>query len=180
MNINKYKKEIDQELETAVVFLVDNFTKSGHNSKPVIFHSIKVAMYLYDLDYGKEMVIAGLLHDVVEDTDITISDVNEKFGEKVARMVDGLSFKSGIESKVEQYKEMFERTKEGGKDLLLIKCADVFQNSFFVGMNLSKDDYFLGKMKYLLDLSQESIGNERPWVDLKKRFEYMMANNTID
>ncbi len=177
MNVDKYIKEFDQELESAVVFLVENFSKIGHNSKPVIFHSIKVAMYLYDLDYEKDLIMAALLHDVIEDTEVSIEEVREKFGEKIASMVNALSFKSNIESKIDQYIEMFERTKEGGRDLLLIKCADIYQNSFFVAKNIEIDDYFLDKMRYFLNISEDVIKEEKPWLDLKERLDYMLEHN---
>lgn len=162
--------EKDLKIEEAISFLVTEYAKSGHNTKPVVIHSIKVAMTLYDLGYKTEMVIAGVLHDLLEDSEVTKDEIAAKFGEVVAEMVEGLSFRSEIEDKVAQYREMFERTLSGGKDLLIIKSADTYQNSFFVGDKLKKDDFFLRKMEYFLEISQPMIGEEKIWKMLNERF----------
>ncbi len=179
MNLSKYTHKKDLELEEAIKFLVFEFGSSGHNPKPVIFHSIKVAMYLYDLDYEHHVIIAAVLHDLIEDTTVTKEYITEKFGKEISQMVDDLSFKNEIGSKEEQYMEMFNRTRKAGIDPLIIKCADIYQNSFFVGNSLDPDDYFIKKMQYFLEISEDLIGDQKPWKDLKGRLEYIKENNTI-
>ncbi|MGB9094757.1 MAG: HD domain-containing protein, partial [Gallionella sp.] len=61
--------------------------QSGH---PYISHPIAVARILTPLHIDAQAIIAALLHDVVEDTDVTTDDVAEKFGKPVAELVDGL------------------------------------------------------------------------------------------
>ena len=58
----------DDQLEQAIIFLVTTFQQSGNNPKPVILHSIRVALFLYEYHYPEEVIIAGALHDLVEDT----------------------------------------------------------------------------------------------------------------
>lgn len=178
MSLTKYTHKKDQELEEAIKFLVSEFDRSGHNPKPVIFHSIKVAMYLYDLDYPHHVIIAAVLHDLIEDTTVTKENIAEKFGKEISQMVDDLSFNNEIGSKEEQYIEMFKRTKKAGIDPLIIKCADIYQNSFFVGNSLQPDDYFIKKIQYFLEMSEDLIGDQKPWKDLKDRLEYIKENNT--
>lgn len=173
---DKYKKELDVELESAVIFLVNHFTSTGHNPKPVIFHSIKVAMYLYDLNYSHNMIMAAFLHDLLEDTDVTLSQIEAKFGSDISRLVSALSFNSDIPTDKERYTELFERTKQAGREALIIKCADILQNSYFVGKSLKQGDYFVEKMRYFLDISQEHIGNETPWKDLNSRLRFIEEN----
>ncbi|MCR4652005.1 MAG: bifunctional (p)ppGpp synthetase/guanosine-3',5'-bis(diphosphate) 3'-pyrophosphohydrolase [Lachnospiraceae bacterium] len=62
--------------------------KSG---EPYIIHPLYVAIILAGLEMDKETIAAGLLHDVVEDTDWTLDDIKEEFGEDVARLVDGVT-----------------------------------------------------------------------------------------
>jgi len=58
---------------------------------PYIEHPMAVAMILDRAGFSEDVVIAGLLHDLVEDTDVTIADIQERFGEEVASIVGGCS-----------------------------------------------------------------------------------------
>ncbi len=64
------------------------FRKSG---EPYIIHPILVASIVSSITNDESMAIAALLHDVVEDTDITIKEISDKFGEDVAHLVDGIT-----------------------------------------------------------------------------------------
>jgi guanosine-3',5'-bis(diphosphate) 3'-pyrophosphohydrolase len=64
------------------------FRKSGH---PYITHLIEVAFILAELTAGPSTIIAGLLHDVVEDTDVTVSEIDKMFGKDVAMIVDSVT-----------------------------------------------------------------------------------------
>lgn len=105
--------------------------KSG---EPYIIHPLNVAIILASLELDKESIIASLLHDVVEDTDYTLDDVAEKFGEEIAALVDGvtklgqLNYKADqIEIQAENLRKMFLAM---AKDIrvVLIKLADRLHN----------------------------------------------------
>ena len=155
-------------LDKAVTFLVTNYTRTGANPKPVIFHGLNVAIYLLNYGYDIDLVEAAILHDLIEDSEVTREDITLSFGEKIATWVDALSFKTSIEDKEERYKEMFERIKKAGREVLIIKCADIYANSFYIKLveDLGSQRFLVDKLKYFLNLSQDLIGEEPVWRDL--------------
>jgi len=79
---------IDKAYETACIAHKDQVRKSG---EPYIIHPLCVAIILADLELDKETIIAGLLHDVVEDTVMTNEELKEQFGPDVELLVDGVT-----------------------------------------------------------------------------------------
>lgn len=107
------------------------FRKSG---EPYITHPVAVATILVDLQMDAATLVAALLHDVVEDTDVTLKEIEAEFGETVASLVDGVTklrqrikFKSNAEHQAENYRKMFMAM---AKDIrvILIKLADRLHN----------------------------------------------------
>jgi len=109
----------------------DQKRKSG---EPYIIHPLSVATILADLEMDKESIAAGLLHDVVEDTDVTREQIASEFGEEIAELVDGVT-KLGqvpldadkVEVQAENLRKMFLAM---AKDIrvIIIKLADRLHN----------------------------------------------------
>ncbi|MBI3019807.1 MAG: HD domain-containing protein [Parcubacteria group bacterium] len=159
--------EDNKLIEEAIKFLVASIEKSGKNPKPVILHSIKVAVYLEKFGYTRDVVIGALLHDLFEDTDVTRDEVIKKFGENVTRLVEANSFDESIVDTIERYIELFEKCKQAGKDALVIKAADILYNSDYYGSNES----LWQKMKYFIEFSESDLKNEHVWLDLKNQYK---------
>ena len=80
--------QIERAYMTAKNAHMDQKRKSG---EPYIIHPVCVAIILADLELDKETIIAGLLHDVVEDTILTDEQLRRTFGKEVAELVDGVT-----------------------------------------------------------------------------------------
>ena len=109
----------------------DQKRKSG---EPYIIHPLCVAIILADLEMDKETIAAGLLHDVVEDTGMTLEELARDFGSEVAFLVDGVTKltqlswdKDKVEIQAENLRKMFLAM---AKDIrvIIIKLADRLHN----------------------------------------------------
>lgn len=141
------------EIERALFFLSNALQDSGHNTKPVLLHSIQVAEMLWERGFPQDVVIAAVLHDVVEDTDITIDDVGQSFGHQVAVYVDALTV-----SDTQDIMQSFACTAELGSEALSIRAADLIQNSYYYHLaSTDMQKRLRDKFVYFMELSGELL-----------------------
>jgi (p)ppGpp synthase/HD superfamily hydrolase len=102
--------------------------RNGSGGMPYVEHPIGVAALLDEQGYREEVLAAALLHDVVEDSETTLDELREKFGEEVAGMVGVLTDDESIESYRERKAEHRERVAAAGPEALAIYAADKLTN----------------------------------------------------
>ena len=138
-DVIKEMKKHNRRVDTKLISRAYEFAKSQHegqlrkSGEPYIIHPVQVAYILSTLGLDDSTICAALLHDVVEDTNVTKKDIIEKFGEEIAEMVDGvtklnkLEYATIEEQQVENYRKMFLAM---GKDIrvILIKLSDRLHN----------------------------------------------------
>ena len=123
-------EQIDKAFNTANRAHEGQLRCSG---QPYVIHPILVAKVVAELGMDKESVIAALLHDVVEDTDLTLEDVTEKFGKSVASLVDGVTKLGKVplstreEVQAENVRKMLLAMSEDIR-VIIIKLADRLHN----------------------------------------------------
>ena len=104
-----------------------------HSGEPYVSHCVEVARILADLQLDTATVTSGLLHDIVEDTDITVEDIEREFGAEIAQIVDGLTkianlpLSSREERQVENYRKLLLSIAKDAR-VILIKLADRLHN----------------------------------------------------
>ena len=112
--------------------------------EPYISHPVSVACILADMHMDLPTIMAALLHDVVEDTDISTDDIKEKFGQQVAELVDGVTkldkieFQSASVAQAENFRKMLLAMSQDVR-VILVKLADRLHNmQTLEGMRLEK------------------------------------------
>ncbi|HEX7059484.1 MAG TPA: HD domain-containing protein [Solirubrobacterales bacterium] len=102
--------------------------RNGSGGMPYIEHPVAVAELLAEHDFGEEVLAAALLHDVVEDSEVSVEQVRESFGEPIARLVEALTDDESIEPYERRKEEHRMRVAEAGADALAIYAADKLTN----------------------------------------------------
>ena len=160
-NIVEKMKKNNRRSDIKLITKAYEFAKSNHgdqlrmSGEPYIVHPVQVAYILADLGLDDSTICAALLHDVVEDTNVTNEDLVHEFGEEIASMVDGvtklskLNYESVEEAQVENYRKMFLAM---GKDIrvIMIKLADRLHN--MRTLKYLKRDRQLANAKETMDL----------------------------
>ena len=132
-------KKKNRRADTKLILKAYEFAKLKHgdqkrkSGEPYIIHPVQVAYILAGLELDESTICAALLHDLLEDTDVTKKDVVTQFSQEIYDMVDGvtklgkLNYTSKEEQQVENYRKMFLAM---GKDIrvILIKLADRLHN----------------------------------------------------
>tara|TARA_B100001250_G_scaffold87804_1_gene72622 strand:- start:10732 stop:12936 length:2205 start_codon:yes stop_codon:yes gene_type:complete len=124
------KKNIREAFDIAVEAHKEMRRKSG---EPYIYHPIAVAhIAAKEIGLGTTSIICALLHDVVEDTDYTLKDIEKIFGQKVAKIIDGLTkiqdvFDKNVSLQAENFRKML-LTLSDDVRVILIKLADRLHN----------------------------------------------------
>lgn len=151
-NMTKEDKEnIRKAYEIAVQAHAKQRRKSG---EPYILHPIEVArICAEEIGLGPTAIVAALLHDVVEDTDVTLADIKVNFGEKISRIVDGLTKLDGSYNSESPQAENFKKvlsTLNSDVRVVLIKMADRLHNMRTLGsMNRDKQLKIASETSYI-------------------------------
>lgn len=135
LRIEQYNPDADLKL----LIKAYNYASSAHENQyrksgeKYIIHPVEVAKILAELELDVDTIAAGLLHDVIEDTDVTFEEIEREFNLDIAMLTDGvtklgkLEYKSKEETQAENMRKMFLAM---GKDIrvVLIKLADRLHN----------------------------------------------------
>ena len=139
---SKHRKKVE------IITKAFNFAKQAHkgvrrrSGEPYILHPIAVArIACVEIGLGSTSICSALLHDVVEDTDYTVEDIENLFGPKIAQIVDGLTKISGgifgdrASAQAENFKKLL-LTMNDDIRVILIKIADRLHNMRTLGSML--------------------------------------------
>lgn len=134
------KKDLDIKIEKAIRLLAQYVPESDENiRKPVLLHDIRVGLYLYENDCYDDIVIAGILHDTLEEfSSMTEEMIRNNFGKKVLELVKLCTKDYSIEDKKERINDMIKRCAQNN-DALVIKAADTIDSFKFYSAENNKE-----------------------------------------
>ncbi len=161
--------------------------------KPMVIHPINVGNILIENDFDENVIAAGYLHDVVEDTKYTIDDIKEYFGEDIASLVYGASEPDKSLSWEERKQHTIDNTKKLDLRHKAIICADKISNLEdlrILSEIKGKYDFsafkrgFISQKWYYEEIYNSLIYNENEnlpiFIKLKELIEYIFYNDTKD
>ncbi len=137
-------KSYNSRGDTRLIREAYDFARTHHadqtriSGEEFILHPLGVASILADLQMDETTLAAALLHDVVEDTEITLEDIKGKFGPEIAEIIDGvtkldrISFRNREEEKAENFRKMFVAMAQDIR-VVIIKLADRLDNMRTIG-----------------------------------------------
>ena len=133
--IREYNPSCDEERIRQAYELADRLHKDQlrDSGEPYIMHPMAVASILASLHMDDTTIMAGLMHDVVEDTEMTLDDIRELYGPEMVLLLDGvtklskLAFRSKQERQVENLRKMFLAMSKDIR-IIIIKLADRLHN----------------------------------------------------
>ena len=133
--IRSYHPNLNEALiqKAYILSKTSHGNQKRHSGDPYFMHPLAVAEILIDLKLDQETIITALLHDVVEDTDVTLEEIEKDFGEEVAKLVDGVTKLGKIESVssdervIENFRKLALAMSQDIR-VLLVKLADHLHN----------------------------------------------------
>ena len=185
--LNDYKNTNHRQ-KVELITKAFNFAKAAHkgikrrSGEPYIMHPLAVArIVVREIGMGSTSICSALLHDVVEDTDYTVEDIENLFGPKIAQIVDGLTKISGgvFAEKASEQAENFRKlliTMSEDIRVILIKIADRLHNMRTLGsMPPAKQYKISGETQYIYAPLAHRLGLFRIKIELENlsfKFEH--------
>lgn len=122
-------KALNIQFEKAVRLLTTWMPTSDEASrKPILFHDIRVGVYLYENGYTQDVVLAGLLHDAIEWSNAGEQMLRDEFGNTIVKLVLASTKDDSITNKEEKTIELIKKCVRNGQDALIVKAADILDS----------------------------------------------------
>lgn len=169
-------KNYDEKLIESIITFLSDSLKTSTNPKPVLLHSLRVASILIENNADQDVVVAALLHDVLEDTDKTKLDIKSITNQKIADIVESLTIpdkQKNYDEKLKDCINSFNQSRLVGFDALSIRAADLIDNSFYYERTNNQEliNYLYKKYTKFLEISEPLLKDTKYYEQLKKCYE---------
>ncbi|MDR6125143.1 (p)ppGpp synthase/HD superfamily hydrolase [Bacillus sp. SLBN-46] len=137
---------IEKALKTAAKAHEKQYRKG--TDIPYITHPVAVGMILMKAGYSEELVAAGILHDTVEDTNLSLQDIEQLFGRNIAQIVEGCSEPDKSLSWENRKKHTIEYLETAPEEIRVVACADKLHNIRSIASDIEQfGDQVWGRFK---------------------------------
>ena len=155
-------QKLNLDFEKAIRMMAKFMPESKEESrKPILFHDIRVGVYLYENNYSSDIVLAGLLHDALEFSEISQEMLGVEFGENVLEIVKANSKDRTIEDSEKRIEENIQRCAESGEEALIVKTADILDSfkHYTETQNENELEYFRKTIKMIKKHKPENFND---------------------
>lgn len=174
--MKKYSYQENKQIEQALVFMVNKITEYCDNQKPLILHCTKVGIKLMNLGESVEVVIAGLLHDLLEDTKCTPEEIEENFGLEVLNLVKACTFDKNIKDYKERWEKSLTNIDKVGRNAVIIKIVDQMDNLPYYS-NIENNDELKAQVAWKHNYFIEYFSDK--YSDINLFHEYQLMVNDL-
>lgn len=162
----------EDRLEEVIHFLIRALEdKPKRGKKPVAMHSLRVGFSLLSLGFEIDVVIGGLLHDILEKTSLSGNHIARRFGPAVGKMVVAATNNDRIDEPMARYLDSVRRCAAVGEGALLIRAADLIDNCdrLMALGSAARLERTAAKMRLLLNVCREELVDPRMVEELARR-----------
>ena len=159
------QEDFAKEFENTVRLITPLFPSAEKLIKPTLFHSIRVGTYLYNRNYSREICLAALLHDTIEDTPFSEEEIKQRYGDEISALVMANTKNENID-KPQRREESIKRCAKHSEAALIIKAADIQDNFLYFSRIEAANETNLAKIsagfvfQYKLDSYMDPIFSE--------------------
>jgi (p)ppGpp synthase/HD superfamily hydrolase len=132
-------------MSDAIIFEAIEFACKAHKGQvrkgsrlPYIYHPLNVGRTLLEAGYENDIIVAGFLHDTIEDTSVTREEIASAFGERIASLVLATSEKNKSDTWENRKQETLDELATAPPEVLAISCADKLDNIRSIRSDLGK------------------------------------------
>ena len=163
-------------IEEAIKMLVHYVGENCRNNKPLILHSLRVGFAALELKLPLEVIVAGILHDLVEDTNCDFETIGRYFGYEVESLVKTLT-QEHIEDYQKRWQVLLKKIKAKGKNAMIIKIIDANDNLSYVPLIKNKKEIkeTLWKHNFLSEELKSFLSKNQTFQDYQNHLQNIEA-----
>ena len=144
-----------------------------NNHTNTLIHSIRVRLNIQKDGFDANMIKAGILNDIFEDTNVSENHLKNKYNNKITELILNTTANYSVGNEKEVLSDMYTRCLNYGNDALSLKCYDIEDKMKYYKYSIDKKivDIHYYKYKLFMDISKDTISNYDIWKKMQNKYE---------